>query len=177
MDYVFVSLPGSRKSRWRLALNQLITFFLFGLWHGAGWNFILWGIYNGLATVIYSLFIRPWTRRVRNPIPERLLYAGGVVTWALGQYVGALFFRQQNLRTLLGYFSRNPFPHKPEEVVLGLGVLCTVFTFTLPMLVQPVVMRLWPESRPLRVALAWICAVAVVLVGREGGVDFIYFAF
>jgi len=176
-DYVFVSLPGSRKSRWRLARNQLITFFLFGLWHGAGWNFILWGIYNGLATVIYALFFRPWTRRVRTPFRSGLLYAGGLVTWTLALYVGALFFRQQNLRTLFGYFSRNPLIHKPEEIVLGLGILCTVLTFTLPMLVQPVVMRLWPDSRPLRVFLAWVCAAAVILVGREGGVEFVYFAF
>jgi D-alanyl-lipoteichoic acid acyltransferase DltB (MBOAT superfamily) len=176
-DYLFVSLPGSRRSRWRFALNQLTTFLVFGLWHGAGWNFILWGLYNGVATVIYSLWFRPWTRLVKQPWPERFLRAGGVVLWNLVLFGGALLFRQHDTGILIGYFSNNPLTHRPEELVLGLGILCTVSAFTLPMLVQPLVMRFWPDSRLLRVFLAWLCAAAVIFVGREGGIEFVYFAF
>jgi alginate O-acetyltransferase complex protein AlgI len=46
-DYAFVALPGSP------ALSMLIPAALLGLWHGAGWRFLLWGIGNGLALVVY----------------------------------------------------------------------------------------------------------------------------
>jgi len=50
-DYVFFSLGGLRGSRLRRAFNVLLTFLLSGLWHGASWNFILWGGLNGVAVL------------------------------------------------------------------------------------------------------------------------------
>ena len=44
-DYVYIPLGGNRKGKARQALNLLIVWFLTGMWHGAGWNFILWGLY------------------------------------------------------------------------------------------------------------------------------------
>jgi alginate O-acetyltransferase complex protein AlgI len=55
-DYVFFPLGGSRGSRWQTARNILITFTLCGLWHGAGWNFVLWGFFTGVLLVIHSGF-------------------------------------------------------------------------------------------------------------------------
>lgn len=60
-DYVFFSLGGLRGAKWRRALNVLLTFLLSGLWHGASWNFILWGGLNG-AAVLPALFQRRKTR-------------------------------------------------------------------------------------------------------------------
>jgi alginate O-acetyltransferase complex protein AlgI len=47
-DYVYIPLGGSRKGRARTALNLVITLFLAGIWHGAGWTFALWGLWHGL---------------------------------------------------------------------------------------------------------------------------------
>lgn len=47
-NYVYFPLGGSRRGTWRTCLNVLIVFFLSGLWHGASWNFIIWGVGNGL---------------------------------------------------------------------------------------------------------------------------------
>jgi alginate O-acetyltransferase complex protein AlgI len=47
-DYLFIPLGGSRRSRWRVALNLWIVFLLCGFWHGASWSFIVWGAYHGL---------------------------------------------------------------------------------------------------------------------------------
>jgi alginate O-acetyltransferase complex protein AlgI len=54
-DYVFFSLGGMRRSRLRRAFNVLLTFLLSGLWHGASWNFILWGGLNGVAVLPASM--------------------------------------------------------------------------------------------------------------------------
>lgn len=47
-DYVYIPLGGSRGPHWRTNLNLWVVFFLTGLWHGAAWNFIIWGMFHGL---------------------------------------------------------------------------------------------------------------------------------
>ncbi len=56
MDYIYIPLGGSRKGPVRTDINLMITFFIGGIWHGAGWTFIFWGIYNGLALVLWRRF-------------------------------------------------------------------------------------------------------------------------
>ncbi|MBI2381626.1 MAG: MBOAT family protein [Gammaproteobacteria bacterium] len=55
-DYLYIPLGGSRHGRARTSLNLFITFFLSGLWHGAGWTFVLWGAAHGLAVAAHGLW-------------------------------------------------------------------------------------------------------------------------
>lgn len=55
-DYLYISLGGNRKGEFRTYLNVMITMLLGGLWHGANWNFILWGGLHGLAQVVNKLW-------------------------------------------------------------------------------------------------------------------------
>ena len=57
-DYVYIPLGGNKVSEGRILLNLMITFFIVGLWHGAGWTFVLWGCMHGAALVIYRLWKR-----------------------------------------------------------------------------------------------------------------------
>ena len=56
-DYLYISLGGNRKSRIRTSLNLMITMLLGGLWHGASWNFVLWGALHGVYLVFHKLII------------------------------------------------------------------------------------------------------------------------
>lgn len=55
-DYLYIPLGGNRKGEYRTYFNLVATFVLGGLWHGAGWTFILWGSLHGLALVIHRLW-------------------------------------------------------------------------------------------------------------------------
>ena len=55
-DYLFIPLGGSRAGQLRTNLNLLIVFFLCGMWHGAGWNFGIWGLYNAVLLWFYHAF-------------------------------------------------------------------------------------------------------------------------
>jgi len=55
-DYIYVPLGGNRMSEVRTFVNLMVTFFLVGLWHGAGWTFIFWGSLHGGALVIHRLW-------------------------------------------------------------------------------------------------------------------------
>src|SRR5262249_34204463 len=55
-DYLFIPLGGSRQGEWKTNRNLLITMALGGLWHGASWNFVVWGIYHGLCLIAHRQF-------------------------------------------------------------------------------------------------------------------------
>ncbi|MCL2246554.1 MAG: MBOAT family protein [Lentimicrobiaceae bacterium] len=60
-DYLYIPLGGNRKGKFRTNINLMITMLLGGLWHGASWNFVIWGGLNGLGIVIY----KGW-RKIKN---------------------------------------------------------------------------------------------------------------
>lgn len=59
-NYIYFPLGGSRRGTVRTCLNLMIVFLASGLWHGAGWLFLLWGLLHGAASVLYRLFRRQW---------------------------------------------------------------------------------------------------------------------
>jgi len=57
-DYVYIPLGGNRLSEQRTLINLFLTFLIGGIWHGAGWTFVLWGFMHGIAMVIHRLWER-----------------------------------------------------------------------------------------------------------------------
>ena len=57
-NYLYIPLGGNRKGNFRTYLNLFIVFLVTGLWHGASWNFIVWGVYNGLFMVVERIFLK-----------------------------------------------------------------------------------------------------------------------
>jgi D-alanyl-lipoteichoic acid acyltransferase DltB (MBOAT superfamily) len=57
-DYVYFPLGGSRCSLWKVVRNTFIVFGISGLWHGANWTFVCWGLYHGSLVVLYRLFVK-----------------------------------------------------------------------------------------------------------------------
>src|SRR5262245_27093708 len=55
-DYVYIPIGGGRCPAWRKALNGLLAFAICGLWHGAAWNFLFWGLYHGVGLAISSSY-------------------------------------------------------------------------------------------------------------------------
>lgn len=63
-DYVYIPLGGNRVSKIKWLRNILIVWLLTGLWHGASWNFILWGIYYGVILIIEKLFLGKYIEKL-----------------------------------------------------------------------------------------------------------------
>lgn len=79
-DYIFIPLGGSRGSQWLTIRNILIAMFLAGLWHGANWTFIIWGIYWGGLLVLYRLTSKYWDAL---PLRGVLMFLLAVIGWVL----------------------------------------------------------------------------------------------
>jgi alginate O-acetyltransferase complex protein AlgI len=100
-DYVFIPLGGSRQGTWQTNRNLMITMILVGLWHGAAWTFVLWGLYHGLLLILYPL-ISPERRTDQRPTNVR-----AVVNVALMFHftcLGWLLFRASSLQQATDVF-------------------------------------------------------------------------
>ena len=82
-DYVYIPLGGNRKGRLRTVWNRIVVFFLTGLWHGANWTFILWGLFHGFFLLLEEFL--PFVRR----LPKLLRH----VYTLLAVTVGFVIFR------------------------------------------------------------------------------------
>lgn len=63
-DYVYIPLGGNRVSKIKWIRNIMVVWILTGLWHGAEWNFIIWGIYFGILLIIEKLFLLKKTEKI-----------------------------------------------------------------------------------------------------------------
>lgn len=61
-DYVYINLGGNRVSHWRYNVNILLVFLLSGLWHGANFTFVLWGIWYGVFIILENLFLQKYLK-------------------------------------------------------------------------------------------------------------------
>jgi D-alanyl-lipoteichoic acid acyltransferase DltB (MBOAT superfamily) len=98
-DYVYFQLK-LPKTKFKKVVNVLIVFALAGLWHGSGWNFLLWGIMNGILIILF------------DPIIDKASEAGNklliLITRILGHaavYLSLIFFRSKNLDQAKAIFS------------------------------------------------------------------------
>lgn len=94
-DYLYIPLGGNRGGRWKTIRNLLIVFFLTGLWHGAAWKFIVWGLFHGTFLLLERAWLGAWLARLSFLI-------GWVYTIAVVM-VGWVFFRADNLTHALLY--------------------------------------------------------------------------
>ena len=99
-EYVYIPLGGNRKGKLRQVMNLLIVWMLTGLWHGASWNFVLWGLYYGLLLILEKLFLSKILERlsgVLKHIYSLFLILLGWMIFAqtdmsrLGVYLKAMF--------------------------------------------------------------------------------------
>ena len=90
-EYLYIPLGGNRKGTLRTYLNLFIVFFVTGLWHGASWNFVVWGIYNGVFLVIERLFLGKWLDKCKFKFIN-VIYSMLVVI------VGWVIFRVEDLK-------------------------------------------------------------------------------
>ncbi len=101
-EYVYIPLGGNRKGRLRKYLNLLIVFAVSGLWHGAAWNFVLWGILNGVVQIVYDLTIGQIISKC-NIKNKAVRFVGSVIGIALNFCVVVIlwvFFRFQTLEEI-----------------------------------------------------------------------------
>ena len=91
-DYVYIPLGGNKGGLAKQLRNIAIVWLLTGFWHGASWNFVLWGVYFGVLLVAEKLFLLRWLKKLPNPL--RHIYALVLVTmsWTFFAFTDIHYF-------------------------------------------------------------------------------------
>lgn len=187
-DYVYIPLGGSRTGSSKMVRNLIITFFLSGLWHGAAWNYVIWGLYHGLLVALWPLLA------ARVPLFGGKGGAAGVVlrialTYVL-MHVGWLMFREHSLAMLAHDLTLNPLAASAAEWRIGAALGIEALLYGLPLFVLlPLLQRLGAMIREddrrqthwkwtlLQSGAATACLYGIASLRCAVGSDFIYFQF
>ena len=184
-EYLYIPLGGSRCSRARAALNRLIVFFCTGLWHGANWTFVLWGLGHGLLSSLEGSGIIP-VERLQKSIPGRILCR---VYTLLSVMLLFTLFRADTMAqgfTMIAAMFR--FQALPEGALLlaklSSPAMCAVLTAALVMALSPLGGRIHAfltEEREKELVPDLCCLLLMVLsvlsLAQSGFHPFIYFQF
>jgi D-alanyl-lipoteichoic acid acyltransferase DltB (MBOAT superfamily) len=175
-DYLYISLGGNRLGSWLTYRNLMFTMVLGGLWHGAAYNFVAWGIFHGAILCIHRWLTEGKERRAAasfvTPMKMVLFFQVTCVGWLL---FGVKELRDAPLllRNMLRPFELN-----------GLTALMTLAAFAAPVLVidwlqykSGDMLLIKTYSRPLRASIYAAAFVAILLWGATGAKQFIYFQF
>ena len=115
-DYVYIPLGGNRKGEVRTILNLFVVWALTGLWHGASWNFVLWGLYFFVFITIEKLFLAKLLKKIPAFFSHFYLLAVVFFGWVL--------FRFENTEimftVLKGMFCMNANPFSTHEILVYL---------------------------------------------------------
>ena len=166
-DYVYIPLGGNRKGKWQTIINTLVVFSLCGLWHGANWTFVVWGLYNALLFVPMILLR---TNKHRDASSERLKWHKIIITFALVA-LGWIIFRAPSMTECWGYLQ-----------ALGRCDFSSIWIeniFQMICLVMAIVVLLVFEWKKYLPNQWWVYYVLLFFIWWFAGqdVDFIYFQF
>lgn len=82
-EYVYIPLGGNRKGMKRTIINLLIVWFLTGLWHGASWNFVVWGLYFGVLLILEKLFLAKFLAKMPKLFQHIYTMFFVIISWVI----------------------------------------------------------------------------------------------
>ena len=97
-NYLYIPLGGNRCSKSRMYLNLWVVFLLSGFWHGANWNFIIWGAYHGIWLVLERIGLKKFYEKIGKAPSVVITFIITMVGWAI--------FRIENLHDVWTFISR-----------------------------------------------------------------------
>ena len=183
-DYLYIPLGGSRNGLRKTLRNLLITMFLGGLWHGAAWNFVFWGLYHGLLLMVNAAFRKITTIRIPRIFSVPLTFLVVIIGWVLFRaptlgrakeiFEGMIGLNGIENSGLVRLFTMD-FPGLPPQYqsVFGVGFLAvtTLIAFFAPNSDQ------LPKSRHMLSGIILALAMLATLSGLMKETPFLYFQF
>ena len=181
-DYLYIPLGGNRGGYWGTVRSTFGAMTLSGLWHGASWNFILWGAYHAALITGY--------RHVQERFPFAFTREPTAWRWLtvpvmfLFTNLGWMIFRETDITRLFHYWTLWPLSGTQAQWIAASTMLLVCLWASVPLLVAlGFELWLWPRLRghklalPVQTTLWGVAAVVLFLFVRTSNNDFIYFQF
>ena len=177
-EYLYIPLGGNRKGVVRQIFNLFIVWFLTGLWHGAGWNFILWGLYYFVLLILEKFVLRGVLERLPTIMQHLYTLFFVVVGWVifacddmglLGSYLKALFG--------IGVPAGNALALYEWDVMAPFLVILLIASTTIPMRIGKQLTREDQRSPLLMVYTVVLLALSLAFLVSGSYNPFLYFRF
>ena len=182
-EYLYIPLGGNRKGKIRTYINLFIVFAATGLWHGASWNFVGWGLFHGFFIILERLGFGKLLEK--SKILSRIYCLLVVI-------VGWVFFRANDTGTAIEIIKRMfmPWQYNSGNMILGviMNAKTLLITFIAIIACGPVqqifkikalekVAAKWKNSLPEAIVLALLLFYSITLLANDAYNPFIYFRF
>ena len=178
-DYIFfptrralMRSPRGLPEFWVNSIPPLLTMFVSGLWHGAGWTFVVWGLYYGALITFYQLI---GIRGDWRPASAWGRWSAWLVMFALIVF-GWAIFRAPSLSWLGQVLVQGVFIKDKADLVVALIAFSTAFFYSLPLLIKWGLDRLPPQGW-LQAGYLAAATAAIIIYLNTASPDFIYFQF
>ena len=179
-DYLYIPLGGNRQGKLNTYRNLFLTMLLGGLWHGAAWNFIWWGIYQGLILVIYRLIGEYWQQTTSRRKSSIIAVIGQTLIMFILANIGWVIFRSTSVEQINYLLTNWSFQSSEDTLELAQNLLF----FAAPLLV----VQLWQHiSKDLLIITklpSWLTnliygflLINLSIYGVRSSTEFIYFQF
>jgi alginate O-acetyltransferase complex protein AlgI len=182
-DYLYIPLGGNRDGRLRTYVNMIITMTLGGLWHGASWTFVIWGVLHGIGVAFVHL-VRDLIRRAGFKSPPRWWNVVGLVLTFHFVTLLWVFFRAPSLdkaRTMLGaafagggWNTAGDMVKAQSGAVLLIGLFLALHAFDDHRMIKLAIRRIRAEIILPLIVLLWVLAMTI---SHGSSTKFIYFDF
>lgn len=180
-DYLYIPLGGNRKGEKNTYANLFLTMVIGGLWHGAAWNFVLWGGFHGIILILYRYlekgreYLDPWNKNNNHLVVALKL----VLMFSLTLF-GWMIFRATSVSEIVYFIKNIGFSFSGTS----LHSLQVIVFFSLPLLVIQIVQYIKKDllfitklSMLRVVAIYTIMLMWIIIFGVKDSVEFIYFQF
>lgn len=195
-DYLFIPLGGSRGGKWLTNRNLFLTMALGGLWHGASWNFVVWGVYHGLALIVHRQFVdyKEKMTQLKGLWESKFWNLFSIFITFQAVCVGWVFFRMENIGQAFLVVRRmvlfSPILARDEghQFLILRQDLPVIVPVTLTMVAALLLLNLpvsachekgWLKSAPapLKAAFCSLLLILIVTFMPDNSAPFIYFQF
>ncbi|MCB1192499.1 MAG: MBOAT family protein [Leptospiraceae bacterium] len=181
-DYLYIPLGGNKVSEFRQHINNIIIFFASGLWHGAAWTYIFWGVYNGILTSLHKI-IHPYIPVLPGD-NIKVVYVFKttvkiVFTASLFGFSG-MFFRCQNLEQIFHFLSNIVFAFGSfdgDMMVKFVRLVLVLLLIEIHQYANKDEFSIFKLHTSLRVAIYFVVFYSIIILGNFNKNEFIYFVF
>lgn len=183
-EYLYIPLGGNRKGKLRTYINLGIVFLATGFWHGAAWNFIAWGVYNGFFLIIERI-------KLKELLDKNKFKVLNLVYSLLVTIVGWVLFRANGLKEALKYLKVMFIPSNVESyfdlstIINGRNILALVLAILFTGILQSVFGRLKNKDKIAKfyktyvegITIVGLMFVCIIMLASNTYNPFIYFRF
>ncbi|PJA89801.1 MAG: MBOAT family protein [Candidatus Magasanikbacteria bacterium CG_4_9_14_3_um_filter_32_9] len=183
-EYLYIPLGGNRGTKTRTFINLWVVFLISGLWHGASWTFVVWGIYHGIFLIVDRLFWNKFEKKVHKTVSISFTFFFIMIGW--------VFFRSETIGMSIQYIYQmfTPFTKSSQflfvEIINNRTIVALIFAFLISFI--PTYIKLYnklvelKENKKIFYIIAPIVSFilfffSVITLANSGFNPFIYFRF